>query len=296
MKVNFLFAPPILVTQIGRRAVLLALALMFSVSSTSADQLWNNGDTDGSSTMGWGQYSSTLDDFYVPGGGWRINRTETIGFFITPSATISDVDIVIWPHDMAENGPDGDTTSILNVTHFEATPTGRTFLDREEIKITVDFDETYLKGQRYYWIEFTVRDQYGIQDFKFLSRRGISHKPAWTHFGQGSISPSEQVYGTELDLSYVLYGNPIKRNPVLGDLPYGLTTKAPGSKTKQLPFKVLGGNAVAHTQVIDEFAIRCPEGTFHSPFEMPIYDNDGLFVVGYETVWFCLPDDLEPEG
>jgi len=288
MKTNLLFAPPIL-------AVLLALALIFSVSSTRADQLWNNGDTDGS-TMGSGQYSSTLDDFYVPGGGWRINRVETIGFFIDP-ATVSGVDIVIWPHDMAENEPDGDTTSPLNVTYFEATPTGRIFFGREEIKITVDFDETYLKGQRYYWIEFTVRDQYGIQDFKFLSRQGISHKPAWTHFGLGSISPSEQVYGTELDLSYVLYGNPVTRNPVLGDLPNDLTNEAPGSKTKKLPFKVSGGNATAHIQVINKLAIRCPDGTFLSPFEMPIYDdNDGLFVVGYETVWFCLPDDLEPAG
>lgn len=41
---------------------------------------------------------------------------------------------------------------------------------------------------------------------------------------------------------------------------------------------------------------RCPEGTFLSPFEKPIYDDDGLFVVGYETVWYCLRDDLEPAG
>lgn len=45
-----------------------------------------------------------------------------------------------------------------------------------------------------------------------------------------------------------------------------------------------------------DLVARCPEGTFLSPFEMPIYDDAGLFVVGYETVWFCLPDDLEPAG
>ncbi len=39
---------------------------------------------------------------------------------------------------------------------------------------------------------------------------------------------------------------------------------------------------------------ECPEGHHLSPFDMPIYD--GLFVVGYETVWFCIPDDLEPAG
>lgn len=42
--------------------------------------------------------------------------------------------------------------------------------------------------------------------------------------------------------------------------------------------------------------VTCPEGTFASPFEMPIYDDQGQFVVGYETVWFCLPGDLEPAG
>ena len=41
---------------------------------------------------------------------------------------------------------------------------------------------------------------------------------------------------------------------------------------------------------------RCPEGSALSPFPMPIYDEDGLFVVGYKTVWYCLPEDLEPAG
>jgi len=41
---------------------------------------------------------------------------------------------------------------------------------------------------------------------------------------------------------------------------------------------------------------RCPPGTVLSAFPMPIYDDDGLFVIGYETVWYCLPEDLEPAG
>ncbi len=44
------------------------------------------------------------------------------------------------------------------------------------------------------------------------------------------------------------------------------------------------------------FGNRCPSGTFLSPFDMPIYDEAGLFVVDYKTVWFCLPEDLEPAG
>jgi len=44
------------------------------------------------------------------------------------------------------------------------------------------------------------------------------------------------------------------------------------------------------------FAPRCPAGTVLSPFDMPIYDESGLFVVGFETVWVCVPADLEPAG
>ena len=46
-----------------------------------------------------------------------------------------------------------------------------------------------------------------------------------------------------------------------------------------------------------KYAARCPLGTILTPYDMPIYDEEtGLFVVGYETVWFCLPEDLEPAG
>lgn len=53
-----------------------------------------------------------------------------------------------------------------------------------------------------------------------------------------------------------------------------------------------GGTSPSHS---GDFLGRCPEGTVASPFEMPIYDeDDGLFVVGFKTVWFCIPEDLEP--
>jgi hypothetical protein len=29
---------------------------------------------------------------------------------------------------------------------------------------------------------------------------------------------------------------------------------------------------------------------------MPVYDEDGLFVVCYKKVPFCIPENLEPEG
>ena len=40
----------------------------------------------------------------------------------------------------------------------------------------------------------------------------------------------------------------------------------------------------------------CPEGQKRVMWDKPIYDKQGKFVVGYEKVPICVPDDLEPAG
>ncbi|NCJ05858.1 hypothetical protein GS597_04900 [Synechococcales cyanobacterium C] len=40
----------------------------------------------------------------------------------------------------------------------------------------------------------------------------------------------------------------------------------------------------------------CSPDEFMSFWDKPIYDADGLFVVGWEKVSICLPKDLEPAG
>lgn len=48
---------------------------------------------------------------------------------------------------------------------------------------------------------------------------------------------------------------------------------------------------------IDDLVVVCPPGTTRVPFEMPIYDEEtGLFVIGYETVYYCIPDNTQPAG
>lgn len=73
------------------------------------------------------------------------------------------------------------------------------------------------------------------------------------------------------------------------------THDSPGRDTP--PFKLRrrtgGGGPPGIPPVIIS---SCPPGTHLSPFPMPIYDPEGLFVIGFETVWYCLPDDLEPAG
>lgn len=265
----------------------LFIAMVFAAWNANAGQLWNNGDTDGSATLGWGSHSSILDDFYVPGGGWWINHLETTGIFVDP-LKVADVEVAVWSHDMTENEPDGDSVDVLHVNKFTATPTGRTFFDRKELKISVDFDKTYLKGQRYYWIEISVRDQYGLQSFKFLARQGVSHEPSWTHFGQGSLLSSGDLYGQDLDLSYVLYGTPVTLSHFTGPVD--------GFQVQKRDDHVVIDVAQKSATKSFGFVMRCPAGSSLVPFKKPIYDKKGLWVIGYETVWYCIPDDLEPEG
>ncbi|MGE0545043.1 MAG: hypothetical protein AB7R89_33215 [Dehalococcoidia bacterium] len=40
----------------------------------------------------------------------------------------------------------------------------------------------------------------------------------------------------------------------------------------------------------------CPAGTVLIMWEKPVYDADGLFVVDWELVPYCIPEDLEPAG
>lgn len=60
---------------------------------------------------------------------------------------------------------------------------------------------------------------------------------------------------------------------------------------------VVADGADSITPIFHGGGILCPAGTTPYPFDMPIYDDEtGLWVVGYETVWFCIDDDLEPAG
>ena len=40
---------------------------------------------------------------------------------------------------------------------------------------------------------------------------------------------------------------------------------------------------------------HCPDDTVLTPFEMPVYDEGRLFVVGYETVYYCVEETEEFE-
>ena len=40
----------------------------------------------------------------------------------------------------------------------------------------------------------------------------------------------------------------------------------------------------------------CPEGTYKVMFKMPIYDDNGLFVIGHKLVPYCIDENTVPAG
>lgn len=73
--------------------------------------------------------------------------------------------------------------------------------------------------------------------------------------------------------------------------PRSLVTPASGLQgIKQKPSSTsgFGGSGILRD--------RCPEGQKPSSWQKPIYDKNGLFVVGWETVATCIPEGLKPAG
>ena len=214
--------------------MIMSLVLIFTAHKVHAEQLWNNGNTDGSNSLSWGQYSSTLDDFYVPGGGWWMDSAQTSGFFLNNGDTVTKIEATIWPHDMDSDEPDGDNAFPLKVLSFEALPTGNQYFGYDEIMVNVVFENTYLDGQRYYWIEFKVENQNSVANFHFLARQDNLHNPARIRIGNSGGDTYANDNG--MDLAYKLFGNKVKLL-VIGNpdsLKLGTITKGKASHMLQI--------------------------------------------------------------
>jgi hypothetical protein len=86
--------------------------------------------------------------------------------------------------------------------------------------------------------------------------------------------------------------NVLTETGVLRSWSKGKTPSAP------LGLKMVRGASVRKSCVEkpNKLKAKCPKGTVSIVHEMPVYDEDGLFVVCYKKVPFCVPEDLEPAG
>lgn len=206
------------------------LASIGLASVSHAELLWDNGNHDNAGTGVNNQYQSVMDDFYVPGAGWFINSAETHGIFLNSGRVVSDVDIIIWPADPGTGEPNGDDAFIISTIDFDAVDTGQNWQGYDKIKVTVDFDNTYLDGQEYYFIELDIKDQYG-ERFKLIERQSINHQPAY-------LRSNPYPFESGVDLAYTLSGSEIKMLDIGG--PGGLKVDSLDTGRKVLSLQIAG--------------------------------------------------------
>jgi hypothetical protein len=174
-------------------------ALITLIAPAHADQLWNNGNHDEYQVLG--NYYRILDDFYVPGGGWWIDKAEVDGMFFTSSG-IESVNIRIIEADTLTGEPDTSQAQWLPVIDFDVTES----LEPWGFRLEADFHNTFLEGQRFYWIEFEVIGENG-EYIRGLRSDNARHNPA---YGNHALGNDYNLVATDRDLAFRLYGQPVK--------------------------------------------------------------------------------------
>jgi len=191
-----------------------AILLMTTLSSSLyADVLHDQSNNKAESVIGGGTEYSVLDDFFVPNGGWNINKLETIGIFNNNIQQIDSIKLFLWKNiwsgDPSQNEPDMLNNEELTVTNWEVQPTGNELLDQVELKMTIDIAETHIKGGEFYWIEIVVFDSIAGEHFYFQATTNETHSTAWLRQGFGiALEPGGPTYGYT-DVVFKLFGNPI---------------------------------------------------------------------------------------
>lgn len=177
----------------------ITFSLSFSLTAT-AESLWKNGNP--SNPVLNESYYTILDDFYVPGAGWWIDRADIYGMFVGGDVPhTGDVNIRILPADPLTGEPDPSQAIDPTVTNVMTDPID----DPVGVRVRANMQKVFLKGQRRYWIEFDVAS------VKNVSIRGLSSDspdllPAYGKFAAGSY----QLDALGGDLAFHLYGSEVE--------------------------------------------------------------------------------------
>lgn len=177
------------------------LVLSAFCASANAEQLWNNGNHEHNQLLG--TYDRIMDDFYVPGGGWWIDKAEVYGLFLGFGASndVQSVNIRIIEADPLTGEPDPSQAEWLPITSFEVQS-----LDPWGFKLEVNFYNTFLKGQRFYWIEFDVIND-DNSPMRGLKSDAEFFQPAYGNHATGN---EYDLHATDGDLAFKLFGQRVK--------------------------------------------------------------------------------------
>ena len=184
------------------RKVVVVTFMLGLCAGLKAEELWDNGENTGDIMLG--NYFRILEDFYVPGAGWWIDSAEVYGTFYNnwgENHNIGSVSMRIMSADFHTGEPDPSQGNGLNVVAFNEFQ-----IANNGVRVEIDFQKTFLKGGRFYWIEFEVLDDDGFYMRGFESA-GIKHLPAWGDFSEG---PSDSLYELSDGFAFKLYGDDVK--------------------------------------------------------------------------------------
>lgn len=177
-------------------------ALLLCWQTAGATELWNNGEVDDVSYLGDSQYSTSVaDDFYVSGVGWRVTSLHTRGFFLNNSTNVTAVEVTIFPHDNSTGMPNTDAPLEIEVSSFDAEPTGEIACGYQEVALSINLPDIYLQGGRYFWIAIEAFDQNSQAHFHFRASEDQLNHPA-----QLISNSMSHPYGGNLDMAYSLSG------------------------------------------------------------------------------------------
>ena len=114
------------------------LVLIALSTPVNAEKLWSNGNNEDTQLLG--NYYRIMDDFYVPGGGWWIDKAEVYGLFLGPgsNADVQSVNIRIIATDPMTGEPDPSQGEWLPITSFDEQD-----LEPWGIKLEANFHKTY---------------------------------------------------------------------------------------------------------------------------------------------------------
>lgn len=177
------------------------LVLIALAAAANAEKLWQNGSNEDTQLLG--NYYRIMDDFYVPDGGWWIDKAEIYGIFLDPgsNADVQSVNIRIIATDPMTGEPDPSQGEWLPITGFDEQS-----LEPWGIKLEANFHKTFLKGQRFYWIEFEV-----IGEDNYFLRGLESDTPVFLPaYGNHATGNEYDLHATGGDLAFNLFGQPVK--------------------------------------------------------------------------------------
>jgi hypothetical protein len=169
------------------------------------DLVWDQYDTDGSnglSLLGTPR-RSILDDFVLTETA-AISEFRSYNLWNTlPPGSGTDYEVTFWTDNGGQPGTEIETSVTVS---YSETATGRVWFNRQETEIVYTFDPITLSAGTY-WCEGWTTAAAPENNF-WMARLSLWGSECWVDYEDfGGLQPGSNVFGTEYDVAFQLYGS-----------------------------------------------------------------------------------------